>query len=64
MNYAIKLDLIEGHNCDIAKEDFNAPLAKNHPSIKPDELPEFTSIKTLQKSTKFDRLKLFKKSVK
>ena len=44
MNYAIKLDLIEGHNCDIAKEDFNAPLAKNHPSIKPDELPELLAV--------------------
>lgn len=44
MNYGIKLGLIEGHNCDIAKEDFIAPLAKNHPAITPDELPELLRI--------------------
>lgn len=44
MNYATKLELIDGHNCNIAKEDFQAPIAKNHPSIKPEELPELLAV--------------------
>ena len=44
MNYATKLELIDGHNCSIAKEDFQAPIAKNHPSIKPEELPELLAV--------------------
>lgn len=44
MNYAIKLGLIEGHNCDIAKEDFQAPMAKHHPTLKPSELPHLLAV--------------------
>lgn len=44
MNYATKLELIDGHNCNIAKEDFQAPIAKNHPSIKSEELPELLAV--------------------
>ncbi|MDE3987355.1 integrase arm-type DNA-binding domain-containing protein [Glaesserella parasuis] len=40
MDHGIKLGIIESHNCNIAKDDFVAPLAKNHPAIMPDELPE------------------------
>lgn len=43
LNYGIKLGIIEGHNCNLAKEDFIAPLAKSHPSITPDKLPELLS---------------------
>ncbi|WP_235817153.1 tyrosine-type recombinase/integrase [Canicola haemoglobinophilus] len=40
LDYGIKLGIIEGHNCNLAKDDFIAPLAKNHPAITPEELPE------------------------
>lgn len=43
LNYGIKLGIIEGHNCNLAKEDFIAPLAKPHPAVTLDELPNLFS---------------------
>lgn len=43
LDYGIKLGIIEGHNCNLAKDDFVAPLAKNHPAILPKELPKLLS---------------------
>ncbi|WP_386693848.1 tyrosine-type recombinase/integrase [Lonepinella sp. MS14435] len=44
MDYGIKLGVIEFHNCNIAKDDFITPIAKNHPSIMPYELPKLIDL--------------------
>lgn len=44
LDYGVKLGLIEGHNCNIAKDDFIAPIAKNHPAILPKELPQLLAL--------------------
>lgn len=54
LDYGIKLGIIDGHNCNLAKDDFIAPLAKGHPAINPDELPEL--LKTMNNA--FDDGKL------
>ncbi|WP_439243758.1 tyrosine-type recombinase/integrase [Lonepinella sp. BR2474] len=44
MDYGIKLGIIEFHNCNIAKDDFIAPIAKNQASILPIELPKLITL--------------------
>lgn len=44
MDHGIKLGIIESHNCNIAKDDFTAPLAKEHPAIDFVELPQLLSL--------------------
>lgn len=39
LDHGVKMGVIEMHNCDIAKDDFIAPLAKSHPAIDFEELP-------------------------
>lgn len=54
LDYGIKLGIIDGHNCNLAKDDFIAPLAKGHPAINPDELPEL--LNTMNKAFDDGRL--------
>lgn len=44
MDHGIKLGIIESHNCNIAKDDFIAPLAKEQPAIHFDELPTLLTL--------------------